>query len=388
MRKIPLLYLLYCITMCFPSFGFEEKNITSRGTLNNARISFESGKPATVAFMGGSITEMKGYRPIMMEWLENRFPQARFNFINAGLSSTCSTTGAFRLRRDVLDNGPIDLFFLEFAVNDDQDANHNRKACIRGMEGIIRQVRMKNPKTEIIVTYFVNKGMLAMLQSGIEPVSMSAHEKVLEKYRVSRIHLAGELAHQISNNQFNWDKFGGTHPKKPGNQLCADMHIEMLNKSWSEQLSGNIEAHSLPENPIDSLSYFNGRFLSPRNMQGEGWAFSEPDWEKLDGSKRSRYLGIPMLHSDSPNLPIRLNFSGRAIGAFVVAGPDAGVIEYSIDQQKKGMIDLFHRYSNGLHYPRTVMFAHDLKPGDHEITLKIKGGTKKSSVRIMEFCVN
>ena len=132
MRKIPLLYLLYCITMCFPSFGFEEKNITSRGTLNNARIAFESGKPATVAFMGGSITEMKGYRPIIMEWLENRFPQARFNFINAGLSSTCSTTGAFRLRRDVLDNGPIDLFFLEFAVNDDQDANHNRKACIRG----------------------------------------------------------------------------------------------------------------------------------------------------------------------------------------------------------------------------------------------------------------
>ena len=122
----------------------------------------------------------------------------------------------------------------------------------------------------------------------------------------------------------------------------------------------------------NSLSYFNGRFLSPRNMQGEGWAFSEPDWEKLDGSKRSRYLGIPMLHSDSPNLPIRLNFSGRAIGAFVVAGPDAGVIEYSIDQQKKGTIDLFHRYSNGLHYPRTVMFAHDLKPGDHEITLKIK----------------
>jgi lysophospholipase L1-like esterase len=388
MKKNHLLHLLCCLTICFPSFGFEEKNITARGTLNNARIAIESGKPVSVAFMGGSITEMKGYRPIMMEWLEHRFPKAKFNFINAGMSSTCSTTGAFRLRRDVLDHGPIDLFFLEFAVNDDQDANHNRKACIRGMEGIIRQVRMLNPKTEIIVTYFVNKGMLAMLQSGIEPVSMSAHEKVLEKYRVSRIHLARELAHQVSNNQFTWEKFGGTHPKKPGNQLCADMHIEMLNKSWNEQLPSNIEEYALPENPIDSLSYFNGRFLSPSNVQGEGWTFSEPDWGKLDGSKRSRYLGIPMLHSDSTGLPILFNFSGRAIGAFVVAGPDAGVIEYSIDQQKKGTIDLFHRHSNGLHYPRTVMFAHDLKSGNHEITLKIKGGTKKTSVRIMEFCVN
>jgi len=39
--------------ICFPIFGFEEKNITVRGTLNNARIAIESGEPVTVAFMGG-----------------------------------------------------------------------------------------------------------------------------------------------------------------------------------------------------------------------------------------------------------------------------------------------------------------------------------------------
>ena len=31
-----------------------------------------------------------------------------------------STTGAFRLERDVLSAGPLDLLFVEFAVNDDQ----------------------------------------------------------------------------------------------------------------------------------------------------------------------------------------------------------------------------------------------------------------------------
>ena len=388
MKKNYLFNSLCFLAFYFTSFCFEEKNITLRGNLNNARIAFESEKPSTVAFMGGSITEMEGYRPIMMEWLKNRFPKSKFNFINAGMSSTCSTTGAFRLQRDVLSHSPIDLFFLEFAVNDDQDANHNRKACIRGIEGIIRQIRIKNPKAEIIVTYFVNKGMLAMLQSGIEPVSMDAHEKVLEKYGVSRIHLARELAQQIQNNQFTWEQFGGTHPKKPGNQLCAEMHFELLNNSWKGKSADKPEDLFLPEDPIDPLSYFNGRFLSPSNLQASGWSFSEPDWEKLPGGKRSRYVGIPMLHSDTGSLPIRLNFSGRAIGAFVVAGPDAGIIEYSIDQQKKGTVDLFHRYSKGLHYPRTVMFAHNLKPGKHEIELKIKGSTKKTSVRIMEFCVN
>ena len=44
--------------------------------------------------MGGSIAEMEGYRPIMMEALKRRFPDTAFQFTNAGVASTCSTTGA------------------------------------------------------------------------------------------------------------------------------------------------------------------------------------------------------------------------------------------------------------------------------------------------------
>ena len=42
-----------------------------------------------------------------------------------GIASTCSVTGAHRLTRDVLSKGDVDLFFIEFAVNDDQDAGHD-----------------------------------------------------------------------------------------------------------------------------------------------------------------------------------------------------------------------------------------------------------------------
>ena len=114
--------------------GFEKENITIRGSFDHSRLAMETNKEATVAFMGGSITEMDGYRPMVMDFLKKKYPQTKFTFINAGISSTCSTTGAFRLVRDVISKGPIDLFFLEFAVNDDQDAAHPREACIRGME--------------------------------------------------------------------------------------------------------------------------------------------------------------------------------------------------------------------------------------------------------------
>lgn len=87
---------------------------------------------ARVAFLGGSITEMEGYRPLVEKWLTERFPQTKFSFIRAGISSTCSNTGAFRFQRDVVAQGPVDLLLVEFAVNDDQDAHHDADGCVRG----------------------------------------------------------------------------------------------------------------------------------------------------------------------------------------------------------------------------------------------------------------
>ena len=385
--KSPLATLL-AFSCTSALLGFESENLTARCSFSNSLEAFEKNKTARVAFMGGSITEMNGYRPMLSKWLEQRFPKTKFEFINAGISSTCSTTGAFRLSRDVLDHGPIDLFFIEFAVNDDQDAGHSKESCIRGMEGIIRQMRLKSPKTDLAVTYFVNPGMLEQLLAGKNPVSMNAHERVLEEYGVSRVHLARELAHQIKNGFFSWKKFGGTHPKEHGNRLCSNMHIEMLEKAWSAKKVKASKDKKIPSQPIDPNSYFNGRFLSPREATlTDGWKFSEPDWKNISGKKRSRYLGRPLLHSEAPGKPFRLKFEGRAIGAFVSAGPDAGILEFVIDGKHKGSSDLHHRYSGGLHYPRSVMFAHDLAPGPHEIVLSIKTG-KGSAARIMEFCIN
>jgi lysophospholipase L1-like esterase len=384
----PSLATLLAFSCASALLGFESENLTARGSFSNSLEAFEKNKTARVAFMGGSITEMNGYRPMLSKWLEQRFPKTKFEFINAGISSTCSTTGAFRLHRDVLNHGPIDLFFIEFAVNDDQDAEHSKDSCIRGMEGIIRQMRLKSPKTDLAVTYFVNPSMLEQLGAGKNPIPMASHERVLEEYGVSRVHLARELAHQIKNGSFSWKKFGGTHPKEPGNRLCANMHMEMLEGAWESKTTKISKNKKIPAQPIDNNSYFNGRFLSPREATlTDGWKFSEPDWKNISGKKRSRYLGRPLLHCESPGKPFRLKFEGRAIGAFVSAGPDAGILKFVIDGKRKGSIDLHHRYSGGLHYPRSVMFAHDLSPGPHEITLSIKTG-KGSAARIIEFCIN
>ena len=353
-------------------------NIHQRGSFQNARIRFEREKKGHVAFIGGSITEMNGYRPMVTASLKRRFPQTKFTFTDAGIASTCSTTGAFRLKRHVLDKGPVDLFFVEFAVNDDQDAAHARREAIRGMEGIVRHTRRHNPMADIVVTHFVNPPMLKTWQSGKTPLSVVAHEKMAKHYAISTINLGKETASQITAGSLSWRQYGGTHPKPHGNRLCAAMIDRLMDVAWKKPLAADARraAHPMPKQPIDAASYFRGRLIEPGNIEKhaktlKGMTVQTPAWSKLKGACRSRFVKETLLCADQPGAEMTLAFEGTAVGAYVLAGPDAGIVEASIDGGKFRSVNLYHRFSRGLHYPRTVMFDAGLKQGRHTLRLRV-----------------
>jgi lysophospholipase L1-like esterase len=368
-------------------------NVQMRGSLANARIKFETQKKGTVAFMGGSITEMEGYRPMVCDLLKKRFPETAFKFIAAGVSSTCSTTGAMRLATDVLADGPADLFFVEFAVNDDQDAAHTRAECIRGIEGIIRHARQQNPNMDIVITFFVNEGMLRTLQSGQTPITIEAHEAAARHYDVPTINLAAEAAQEITAGKLTWKQYGGVHPAPYGNAICAKMIDELFNRAWTDPLPKDavMTAHALPADPLDALNYEHGRFIDPGEAKViRGFALGVPDWKSLAGGKRSRFMSIPMLSATEPGAEAALDFEGTMVGAYIVAGPDAGIVEASIDGGAFVPVNLYHHFSAGLHYPRTVLLAGELKPGKHTVTMRISSDTKSvgHAMRVMEFVTN
>ena len=368
------------------------KNIFLRGTLNNCRSQFEEKKTGHVAFIGGSITQMNGYRPMVVKYLQERFPETKFTFTAAGISSTCSTTGGFRLTTDVLAKGPVDLFFIEFAVNDDQDAGHSSQQCIRGMEGIVRQVRSHNPAADMVITHFVNPGMLKQLQEGKTPLTMAAHDRVAEHYQVSTIHLAQEISDLTLAKTITWQQYGGTHPKPFGNKICAHMIGQLLEKSWAAS-SSKKQPHATVQTLLDPHSFTRGHFQRPDQAKIlSGWKWEIPAWQQLPGSKRAQFTSIPMLQTSTPGSKLVFSFQGNAIGAYIVAGPDAGIVESRIDNQPPQKVDLFHRFSRGLHYPRTVMFGQGLKNGPHTLTLKMtaakNAGSSGNAMRIMHFTVN
>ena len=392
MKSVAFLVLFSALMPCSCA---GDANVVKRGSLDNSRIQFQTQKKGHVAFMGGSITEMNGYRPMVCEILQKRFPETQFTFTPAGIASTCSTTGAFRLKTDVLDAGPVDMFFVEFAVNDDQDAHHTRAACIRGMEGIIRHVRKHNPKADIVITYFVNESSMEKYNKGETPLPVAAHEEVAAHYQVSSSNLAKAVTARIAAGEFDWKKFGGVHPAPFGNRIAADMIGQLLDDAWAQPLPAGAAAkdHPLPEKPLDEFNYSGGRFLDPKDVKlVEGWQNHVPDWAKISGSKRGRFTTVPVFEATKPGATLTIDFSGSAIGAYVVAGPDTGTVEASIDGGPSTKINFFHHFSKGLHYPRTVMFADTLPPGKHTLTLKISESKDDQSTgtaaRVLHFVVN
>ena len=402
MRNIALLVLAAnCVLPPAPAESAEdapanvqgEECIVLRDKLTNSRLRFTQDKEGRVAFLGGSITwAPNGWRDMTCERLAKRFPQARFDFVNAGISSTDSTLGPFRLGDDVFGRGQVDLLFVEFAVND----HHNSRADlerIRGMEGIIRQARTRNPRIDIVMMYFVEPDKMDQIQRGQTPPEIVSHEKVAAHYQITSIDLARQVTHDIEAGRYTWDDFGGLHPGKFGHLIYADTIERSFDIAWKNPAVEGTERKSrpLPE-PIDPLNYQRARYVDlDRAVVVGGWEYVD-SWNAKDAATRPRFRDVPMLVATEPGAILKLYFKGTAVGLLVVAGPDVGVLEYGINGGPYRAVDQFTRWSEGLHIPWAYILEADLAQGEHELTLRTTSKKNPDSQgyagRIVKFLVN
>ncbi len=367
-----------------------EHVIQCRRGLSRALLKFETEGEGCVAFIGGSITEMNGYTALTEKMIRGMFPRCRFHFINAGVSSTCSNTGAFRIGQDVFAEGTPDLLFIEFAVNDNQDGHLTSAETIRAMEGMVRQALERNPLMDIVFLYSANESHNASYGRGKIPKEIRAMEEVAEYYHLPSINFAADVGTRLAAGEFDWVKdFGGVHPALFGNRIyCA--HIRALLET---ALKRKAVSHEIPRKLMDECSLIHGRLIDPRTAErDENWVFGVPRWEELPGEKRARFTSLPMLSATTPGAELFLAFTGCAAGFFLTAGPDAGTVEYSIDGGRFKSADLYHPYSAGLHYPYTKMLADTLSSGSHSLILRVSGKRHEKScgnaVRIIAFAEN
>jgi pimeloyl-ACP methyl ester carboxylesterase/lysophospholipase L1-like esterase len=367
--------------------------VSFRGNIDNCRIKFEKEKKGRVAFLGGSITWNPGWRDMVGEYLRQKFPSTEFEFINAGIPSLGSIPGAMRISRDVLSKGTIDLLFVEAAVNDATNGVKPQQQ-LRGMEGIIYHARRSNPFMDIIMMHFADQDKMADYNNDRIPEVILQHEKAAEYYSVSSINLAKEVNDRILNGEFTWrDDFKNLHPSPFGQRIYFRTIRHFFDISWKDRAASEMGPHLLPSRTLDPFSYINGHFLPIQKAdRGNGWVIIK-NWKPDKGEQaREGFVNVDVLETLRPGSVLNLTFKGTAIGLFVTAGPDAGILEYSIDGSGFEKADQFTKWSKNLHLPWLIMLADELTPGSHKLILRMatekNPASRGTACRIHQFVVN
>ncbi len=364
-----------------------------RTGLGNSRYQFERDRRGRVAFLGGSITASPGWRDQVMAYFRERFPQTEFDFVSAGVSSLGSVPHAFRLQSDLLSQGPVDLLFVEAAVNDTTNTKMPLH-MLRGMEGVVRQLRTLNPLIDIVQLHFVMPEHIADYGRGSVPESIAQHEQVAAAYGNVSLNLALEVSERIAAGEFTWaEDFRDLHPAPFGHRLYANSITRMLQAAFAGNLAETPRPHPQVDPPLDPHSYARGRFgaiASARLIRG----FTlDPSWHPADGKgTRAGFVNVPALVGAEPGAEFEFSFEGTGAGLFITSGPDAGQIEFSIDGGDYRTTDTFTQWSPGLHLPWAVILDDELKAGPH--TVKVRIGTDHdprgtgTAVRVFHLLLN
>ena len=362
-----------------------------RSGLQNSRHAFLNRKKGRVAFLGGSITQMEGWRNHVAESLKKRFPDTEFDFVFAGIGSTDSTMGAFRLRDHIFGRGQVDLLFIESAVNE----LHNRRQpdeIVRATEGIILNARDQNPNVDIVAQYFYDMPYVELYRKGKTPQQIATLDRVALQHGVNAIDQAKHVTHLFDSGEMSRAKFGGCHPAPPGHRKYAELIDSLFDRAWQKiPPSKELVPHKKAWRMTD-FSYAQGHFLPLSKAKiTSGWKMVE-NWQASSGRVRPLDKGVPYLEALEPGAELSVNFKGTAIGLPMVAGPDVGIIEWQIDGGPFKRLDQFTRWSKGLHIPWIYMLETELKDGPHVLVLRTTSKKNKDSIgvacRFRFFAVN
>ena len=185
----------------------------------------KAGENVTVAYIGGSITQGAGAKPIATnsyayrsyEAFKNRFGKgdgSNVHFVKAGVGGTPSELGLTRYEDDVLRQGTVepDVVIIEFAVNDAGDETNGvcyDSLALMALEG------PGNPAVVLLFSVFMDD---YNLQDNLS--------KVGYHYNLPMVSIKNAVTPQfyedtpvITKRQFFYDLY---HPSNDGHRIMAD----------------------------------------------------------------------------------------------------------------------------------------------------------------------
>lgn len=382
----------------------EARDFTARGGLPNFCRKLAEGKKVKIAYLGGSITQQKGWRVLSLDYFREQYPASDAEEIQAALGGTGSPLGVCRLQQDVIRKKP-DLLFVEFAVN---DGNYRNIDIRRAMEGIVRHTWRELPETDICFIYTITEtGMKAMLDGKMSRTA-SVMEDIADHYNIPTIHFGVDVAKLVRDGKLimKADSRGltaiagdslnikskvpmtadgkvpfakdGVHPYLNTGHV---IYTNTLKRVLPEIAKAGTAGPHLPLPP--PVMKDNYEFISVCRLDDPALRLSgkitrlAPDDPPIPSRFRTF---MPDLWKLEPGAAIEFRFKGSMMMLYDIFGPGCGCAEITIDGRKPIKVYSFDRH--GSYYRICSNFLPNLQ-GDGVHTVKIKVPEKPFDKRKM-----
>ena len=330
------------------------EEVRVREGIGNFMAKLGAGSSVTVAYLGGSITEMSGWRNMTTDWMRKTWPKAKVTEVSAAIGGTGSGLGVFRLGHDALSKNP-DLLFVEFATN---DANVPAESIWRNFDGIVQQTWSKNPKTDIVFVYTITSSMMKDYGIGKMNPAASAMEKLADHYGIPSICFGprvaaevkagrlvmslGEFATAVPKETPDRDRLINEELKKKGQTLFAKDGVHPALPGHEFYLQSIVVAFELMR-MLPSVNhgkflgkpFFDARLAAAKMvaidesmLKGGGWTKLSPDVPEQKGFGGR---GGQFYRADRPGAKLVFRFRGTQCEIYDLLAPKGANVRVTVD---------------------------------------------------------
>ncbi|WP_435170183.1 SGNH/GDSL hydrolase family protein [Paenibacillus glycanilyticus] len=383
--------------------GMIAKSLLNRGNTKRLKAAMgkaRRGEDVTIAYIGGSITQGAGAKPIHTECYSfkayERFKRMygeagadgnHIHLIKAGVGGTPSELGMIRYDRDILRDGASepDIVIVEFAVNDAGDETKGN--CYESL--VLKALNAANaPAVILLFSVFVNDWNL---QDRLSPVGwhydlpmVSVKDAVVDQFKLTK-----QEGNVVSKRQFFYDIY---HPTNVGHTVMADCLSYLFEETdRSVEDAEDIVTDKLP---VIGNDFVDVRLLDRSSYEGvasvEAGGFDQSDIDLHFVEMDSNPFGTPQfphnwMHSaESGESSFRMTInSKRLLLVFKDSGsPDFGSAEVLVDGQLVVTADPHE--INWTHCNAVILY-NEQETREHIVEIRMASGQEDKRFTILGF---
>lgn len=358
----------------------------TNGRLEKVLEKLANGEDVKIGFIGGSVTEGAGAAKITESYadqvvtnLKAKYPSANISYVNAGLGGTPSALGIMRYERDIVDafGGTPDLLFIEFSVNDYQEATDGR-----AFESLVRTALESSEDTAVALVFAVFKSKWNM-QDVYIPMG--------DLYGLPMISIKDATKKPFENGKLTDEKFFSDeyHPTSYGHTIMADCICYVLNEAAAKEVPE--KAGEVPESTVRGNDFQGSVLVTAKEANGavitaggfastdtavhafmRGGKIAFPDnWKHTKDSAGDAFE----MKLTCKTLLINFKQSGNA--------DTAGAVEVLVDGNVVKEINSFAQ--GGWNQSIVDLIIDEKEAKEHTVTIRMKAGDENKEFTLLAF---